>query len=309
MSRRVLVGVATLSVLLVGAVGMMIGMVYLWRQRVVELPPVAVRAIGRVEGIASVGEADVVLPVPFHRQEHSLSCEVATLKMALGSFGIDVAEAEIIRYLPFDSTPRRAGVWGNPDEGFVGDIDGVMLVSGYGVYADPIARLGLRWKRTEVLRGASAADIARHIAAGRPVIVWGYYGRGGLFTWMTPGGESIAAVDGEHTRVVVGFSGPLQAPTGFSLLDPITGVLHWSTKKFMHNWETLGCMAVVVYPHPRWVRAAGEGRVWEISEDGTTRQWVRDWQVFTARGGFPEAIVEVDKEELLRYKQGSDLIS
>lgn len=282
--------------------------VLLWREHVVELPAVAVRTLGRVEGVVS-GDAPLTvdLPVAFHRQEHSLSCEIATLKMALGRYGASVSEDELIALLPFDLTPRRGDVWGNPFEGFVGDIDGTMMGTGYGVYADPIARIGLRYKRTEVLRGASVVDVAHHLAAGRPVIMWGYYGRGGSRLWRTSDGELVRAVNGEHTRVVTGFSGSVAAPTGFSLIDPISGPAYWSVQKFAENWDSLGRMGVVVYPHPRWVRAAGDGRVWEISEDGTTRHWVTDWATFVARGGFAEAIVTLDEKKLVQYKRGSDI--
>jgi uncharacterized protein YvpB len=281
---------------------------WLWRQEVIELPPAAVKGIGRVAGLMSGQSADTVqLPAVWHRQEHSLSCEVAALKMALGVFGIDVAEAELIAALPFDSTPKGLGVWGDPQQGFVGDLDGKMFDDGYGVYWQPIARLGLRWRRTEVIADASAAEVAKHLAAGRPVIMWGYFGRGRGGSWQTPGGRTIQAVDGEHTRTVIGFSGPVGSPTAFTLLDPLVGSLSWPTEKFMENWSRLGRAGVVVYPHPRWVRAAGTGRVWEISRDGTTRHWVRRWEDFVASGGYKEAIVVVDEADLAQYTQGSDV--
>lgn len=294
--------------LLIGAFG--ISTWLLWHNFVIELPPIAVRGIGQVAGLMSVRSATTVqLPIAFHRQEHSLSCEVATLKMALSAFDINVPESELLRYLPFDSTAKGGGVWGDPNKGFVGDIDGKMLVDGYGVYWDPIARLGLRWKRTEVLRGASATDVAEHLESGRPVIIWGYFGRLKTYTWKSATGAPVNAVNGEHTRIVTGFSGEVDNPTSFSLIDPIFGPMSWSTKEFMNNWGSLGRNAVVVYPHPRWVRAAGTGRVWEISEDGTERRWIRTWQTFADRGGYKEAIVLIDQEELSQYARAADITS
>jgi len=302
-SMRLVVG------LLVVALFTVVGLPILWYQEIIELPPVAVRSLGRVAGTMSVGGTMTVqLPVAFHRQEHSLSCEVATLKMALGALGEDVSESELISFLPFDTTPKANGVWGNPHRGFVGDIDGTMFGNGYGVYWEPIAELGLRWRRTEVLTGSSAAEVAQHLAAGRPVIVWGYFGRGRPGSWLTVEGTRIQAINGEHTRVVTGFSGPVDAPTSFALIDPITGPAVWSTGKFMENWGSLGYSGVAVYGQPRWVRAVGFGRVWEISRDGTTRHWVRSWADFVASGGYREAIVAVDEQELLEYKRGSDVI-
>jgi hypothetical protein len=72
----------------------------------------------------------VLLPALFHKQEHALSCEAATLKMALSVFGADVSESEILKYLPYDKTPKKNGVWGDPNKGFVGKVDGVGFVDG-----------------------------------------------------------------------------------------------------------------------------------------------------------------------------------
>lgn len=219
----------------------------LWRSGA-WLPPVAVRGVGRVAGLMSTSAAlEVELPIPLHYQEHSLSCEVAALKMALDYFGAGVPESELIKHLPFDPAPKSNGVWGNPNRGFVGNIDGRMLVDGYGVYWEPIAALGARYRRTAVLRGTSAANLAQHIAAGRPVIIWGYFGRGQPHTWRTREGQIIQAVNGEHTRLVTGFSGPSDKPTHFALLDPIFGRLVWPTETLLRNWDALGRHAVVVY--------------------------------------------------------------
>lgn len=309
--RLLLYGVAALGAGTLGAVVLL----FLWGISVIELPAVIVRGAGRghamagrVAGVLSVaGAMDVELSMPLHYQEHSLSCEVAALKMALGRYDVAVSESELIRSLPFDSTPKSDDVWGDPYRGFVGDIDGTMLVTGYGVYWDPIARLGLQWKRTEVLRGVLPADVAAHVAAGRPVIVWGNYGRATAQQWRTLDGDLVSAVQGEHARVVAGFRGSVSEPTHFLLLDPLYGRLEWSTQAFLNNLNLLGRHAVVVYPHPRWARAVNDSKVWEISADGTTRHWVKDWQTFEARGGFPAAIVEVDEQYLERYKQGSDI--
>lgn len=195
-------------------------------------------------------QADVLLKVPYHRQEHSLSCELAALKMALDFYGVKVSESELISKLPFDPTPRRAGVWGDPEQSFVGSIDGVMMRSGYGVHTGPVAEVARNWKKAEVMRGqnASVQEVARHLAEGRPVVVWGFTGRGRKVSWKTPSGGLVNTVDGEHARTVVGFSGSQDNPTGFILLDPVYGELHWKTQKFDSNWAALDRMAVVVYP-------------------------------------------------------------
>ena len=283
----------------------------LWERGVINLPPVALHTLRLLRASIAMVEpaATVKLNLPFHRQEHALSCEAASLKTALAAFGLDIPEAEVLRALPFERTPRSGAVWGDPEKGFVGNIDGRMLVDGYGVYAGPITKAGLRWRRTEALSGATPQDLTAHLAAGRPVVVWGYVGRGNAVSWLTPEGKRVNAVNGEHTRVVYGFSGPPENPSGLFLIDPVYGHAYWDIDTFMQQWERLGRMAVAVYPYPQWVRAEGDARVWEISKDGITRHWMRmTWDAFERRGGFVEAVQEIPAAELERFVLGPDIV-
>lgn len=196
------------------------------------------------------------LEVPFFRQERALSCEAAALRMALAYRGVQVSEQQLRNAIGTDPTPRevvRGGmdvgllVWGNPDEAFVGDVDGIMGKTGYGVHAGPIGRVAARYRRAEVLRSASSQVLADAIAAGNPVIAWGHLNDGRAMTWETPGGKRVHAVNGEHTRVVVGYTGSTEEPTGFHVLDPIYGAQYWPLAMFMKNWEKLGRSAVMIY--------------------------------------------------------------
>jgi uncharacterized protein YvpB len=191
--------------------------------------------------------SDALLAAAYHRQEHSLSCEVAALKMALSVYDINVPERELIEKLRFDPTRRTKTVWGDPHTGFVGDIDGTMMRDGYGVYWDPIADVANEYTEAKVEK-FDAQMLAREIADGHPVIMWGYVGAGRRVSWATPAGRPISAVNGEHTRTVVGFTGSEESPTSFVLLDPIYGRLTWSTSRLMKNWEAFDHMGVVVYP-------------------------------------------------------------
>lgn len=228
--------------------------------------------------------------------------------MALGVHNIAVSEDELIAKLPFDPTPKGNGIWGDPNKGFVGNIDGSMLGTGYGVYWDPIAAVGSQYARTEVIEHGSAADIARHIRDGNPVIVWGYYGRRAVYNWQTPAGEHIKAVNGEHTRIVYGFDGSTENPERFYLIDPISGHMSWSTEEFMFNWSALEHHAVVVTPPRMWMRVEGDTKVWEIDTKTNTRQWVTTWNAFVSRGGGADDIRSIHETELLRYTPGADIL-
>lgn len=250
---------------------------------------------------SAVSAQQVSVPATFHRQEHALSCEVATLKMALGVHGLNVAESELIAKLPFDTTPKSRGVWGDPNQGFVGNIDGRMLIDGYGVYWDPIAALGDSYASTSVLQHGSPQQLAHAIVAGNPVIIWGYYGERAVYGWQTPAKQPIHAVGSQHTRLVYGFDGPVDAPTRFYLIDPLSGHLSWSTAELMHNWSSFHHMGVVVAARPRWVRVPGDAKIWEIDSTKQTRRWITTWDAFTKRGGSPSAVTDITRAALLQY--------
>ncbi len=192
--------------------------------------------------------AQVRLAVPFHRQEHALSCEIAALKMVLNYAGVAVTETELLEQLPFATTdPRsRDNTWGDPDVGFVGNIDGKIPNTGYGVYEAPIVALAQQYRPARVLTGASLTELLEEVAAGHPVIVWGTLSSGRDISWTTPEGKPVKAIYGEHTRVVVGFSGTPAVPQTIFLLDPIYGPITMLPSRFVANWELLDRKAVVV---------------------------------------------------------------
>lgn len=221
----------------------------LWSFQVIEFPSEVVYFARYLKiNLSSYNQTASQLQVLFHKQEHSLSCEAATLKMILNYHDIDVSESEVINKIPVDSTPRLGDVWGDPNIGFVGNIDGKMLVDGYGVYWGPLAIAASHWRGSKIVKNGLTSDLVEHVSAGRPIIVWGYLGRGQSATWKTPEGETVRAVNGEHTRIVYGFKGSPENPDGFFVMDPIYGPEYWEKSKFMRNWDAFGRMGVVVYP-------------------------------------------------------------
>jgi uncharacterized protein YvpB len=275
--------------------------------------PAIIRLVGQLEaGLSRPGRAAGLetyrLNVPYHRQEHALSCEIASLKMALGAVGINLPESELIAALPVDRTPRQNGTWGNPYQAFVGDIDGKMLQTGYGVYWDPIARVGQRYRRTEVIRNGGLPELVYHLNQGRPVIVWGFYGRGERADWRAPDGGLVRAVNGEHARVLIGYTGSMNNPESLVLLDPIYGELQWSVPQFLANWAELENGALAVYAQPRWVQVFGQSTVWEIGKDGNSKHGLAmSWDSFVAGGGSGEAISAVSSDWLDSIPQGEPL--
>lgn len=186
------------------------------------------------------------LAVPFHRQEHKLSCEVATLVMALRYRGVDIGEQTLIDAIGFDPTVKKGGIWGDPNVAFVGDIDGQQPGTGYGVYAAPIAKAGSTYRKTRAFTSGNLAELLTEVKAGNPVIVWGNAASGRRVDWKTPTGKNILAIVGEHTRVVIGFTGTASNPVSIITLDPLFGEKHFTRAAFLADWALLGNMGVVV---------------------------------------------------------------
>ncbi len=192
----------------------------------------------------------VKLAIPFHHQEHTLSCEVASLLMALKYKGANVTESELIQQLPVsDPGPRHPdNTWGDPNVGFVGDINGKMPNTGYGVYEQPIYDLASKYRTAKILKNPSVTDLITELTNGNPIVVWGVVvGRSRDISWKTPEGKVIKAKLDEHARTLIGFTGTSDNPQLMILQDPIYGEIRLKVADFMKNWELLEKKAVVIY--------------------------------------------------------------
>ncbi|MDD5341130.1 MAG: C39 family peptidase [Patescibacteria group bacterium] len=191
----------------------------------------------------------VDLTVPYHHQQHALSCEVASLTMALNYKGVKVTENELIAQLPFSFTgPRQTGnIWGDPNLGFVGNIDGTMPNTGYGVYEQPIYDLASKYRSAKIITNGTVADLITELVNGNPIVVWGVVGSGKDISWKTPNGKVISAKLDEHARTLIGFTGTSDNPKLLILDDPIYGKIRMSVSSFQKNWGMLDNRAVVIY--------------------------------------------------------------
>lgn len=195
-------------------------------------------------------QAAVRLNVAYHHQEHPLSCEVASLLMALRYKGVEVTETTLIDQLPIsDAGPRgKNNIWGDPDLGFVGNIDGSMPNTGYGVYEQPIYDVATKYRPAKIISNSSIDDLLNELANDNPVVVWGVsIGRSRDISWKTPEGKTITALLDEHARTLIGFTGTRDKPVLMILLDPIYGEIRLPVNDFLKNWGLLKKRAVVIY--------------------------------------------------------------
>lgn len=170
------------------------------------------------------------LNVPYYKQIYTLSCEAASLRMALAYHGIHSNDDEILSRIGYAPQPRDTvnNFWQDPNVEFVGEVNGRLGVTGWGVYADPVAKAARSFGRSaDVIRSPSTASVASAIYAGQPVVVWGVMGMSAVpDSWNTATSGVVQAARNQHVRVAYGVEGSAQNPVGFYLHDPIRGSVY-----------------------------------------------------------------------------------
>ncbi|HKC04847.1 MAG TPA: C39 family peptidase [Patescibacteria group bacterium] len=206
-----------------------------------DAPPAETKALKVIQS------ETVKLAVPAYLQQHTLSCEVSSLRMALAYKGVNKTEDELLSLVGYDNTPHVGGTWGNPYEHFVGNVNGNQMRDGYGVYWGPIERVAKMYGGAQAFQNGDIKLLTSNILKGNPVIIWVYSSSGAPTHWKTPSGLDIFAVAGEHTVVVVGYVGPADNPTQIIVNDSLSGQVYWSRDKFNQRWATFSQSGVVIF--------------------------------------------------------------
>lgn len=170
-------------------------------------------------------------------------CEVTSLAMILHYNGINVSKnklAETIKTVPLN---YGKGLKGNPNEGFVGDMeDG----PGLGVYNGPIYDLAKKYVGDRVvnLTDSPFTDLLRKVSQGHPVwiITTTTFAPVSVFEkWHTPQG-TIEITFNEHSAVITGYDEQfvyINDPYGFKNRK-------LNRSKFEKAWEQMGSQAIVI---------------------------------------------------------------
>ncbi len=187
------------------------------------------------------------LSVPSYLQKYTLSCEIASLRMALNFRDLTLTEDDIIPIVGQDPTPHKGGVWGDPNVAFVGNIAGTQMANGYGVHWAPIAKAANVYRNAQDFTGWNIHQLTEEIEKNNPVIIWVYSHHGTPTSWKTLEGKEIYAVRDEHAVVAVGFVGPAHDPTQIIINDPLIGQEYWSRAVFDKKWNIFNRSGVVVY--------------------------------------------------------------
>jgi uncharacterized protein YvpB len=186
------------------------------------------------------------IELPIVKQTYPNNCETAALSMLLAGAGVDQGQKALQRELPTDGAldpevrPDGTLVWGDPQRGFVGRVEGGGTAGGYGVYEKPIMELASEWAEPADLSGESPDALYERLLAGDPVMVWIGLQDGPYETWISEAGREIEANFGEHTVVLAGIRGDR-----LLVNDPLDGQRKWWTKEeFELMWDRLGNRAI-----------------------------------------------------------------
>jgi len=191
----------------------------------------------------------VSLNVPLYIQPYRFACNLTAARMALEYRGVNVSVDTLYSRIAKDSTPynESTNTWGNPNNGFVGDLYGNS--KGYGAHWGPVAAVISQYRGASVKSGWNLTDLLKEVEAGNPVIIWahnGYAGSGVNTTWNLSGGGSVYTVKSMHSYVVRGFVGGPENPSSILVNDPNRGNQTMSVSYFNSLWSTFSRTAIVV---------------------------------------------------------------
>lgn len=179
-------------------------------------------------------------------------CEVTALAMLLQHDGIKVDKMELAKNIRRDPTPyaKSGGVtsFGNPHDGFVGDIY-TFKNPGLGVYHEPIAELAEKYAPGRVLdiTGTSFDHLLWTVGQGSPVWVihttlYDAVPASAWQTWQTPSGK-IQITYYMHSLLVTGYDS-----TYVYVHDPLGRAKKIKREAFQRGWEQMGSQAIYLAP-------------------------------------------------------------
>ncbi|MBS8263264.1 peptidase C39 [Mesobacillus boroniphilus] len=196
-------------------------------------------------------KSEALLNVPLIKQNPELKygCEVTSLAMMLKYAGADTDKMKLFKEIKKDNDPLKRSAngdilsWGNPVEGFVGDMTGKR--AGYAVFDKPMIDLINRYLpgRAVNLTGKDFDAVLDHVSAGYPAVVWttGDYRLPNRWESWTHGNEVIKTPLDLHAVVLVGFN-----ETTVYLNDPLSGRKQVPVNKtrFIETWKAMQSRAV-----------------------------------------------------------------
>lgn len=204
-----------------------------------------------------------LLQVPLIRQIYTLSCEAASLQMALAFHGIEVSQDELIARIgtngpmKMQTLPNGQLLWGDPDKGFVGDYkgrfwsreEGLRGATGWGVNNHPIERVARQYApRSKAVTNMSISQLKLELANNNPVIFWHVRDdatRKETIQLVTEEGKNISFFQ-NHVGLIVGYNQREDGIVEYTINDPEFGVFVINETDLVRIWTKYERDAVVV---------------------------------------------------------------
>ncbi|MBN1494906.1 S-layer homology domain-containing protein [Candidatus Peregrinibacteria bacterium] len=190
---------------------------------------------------------DVRLGLSPVKQKWQASCGLAALSSAL-SLKMNIPEDVIFEQMqnmdlypnnPVQTVDDRL-VWDNPEEVFVGDVNGVVSIysnrlTGFGFMEQPLSNLVKVWAPSSaIFKNSNLQYFANQLKMGNPVIVFASVNarngaiiieEPGPFTtsWYLENGTQVSFSMYKHNLVLNGYRGMPENPEVFYVLDPFYG--------------------------------------------------------------------------------------
>lgn len=173
-------------------------------------------------------------------------CEITSLAMLLNYFNIEVTKNELAANVNSVDYIDEDGNYGDPNEGFVGDIYGNN--AGYFVYHEPIRELADQYITDELevvdLTGENFEAIQSYLSQESPVWVittTAYAPTDDMMAWETKNGEVEVSMS-EHSVVLTGYD-----EESVYLNDPYGNEDYQvDLETFIESWEQMGSQAITI---------------------------------------------------------------
>ena len=195
---------------------------------------------------------EILLDAPIIKQFPELprGCEVTSLAMFLQYYQVKTDKMELAKKIERDKTPlstKNGKIhWGDPNDGYIGDMYSYSK-PGYGVYHKPIIELAEEYLPNKIdnLTGKQFEELKLYLSKERPVWIitnttYKKLPNSSFEEWETPNGK-VKITYKEHSVLITGYD---ESFVYFN--DPISGE---KNKKeplgpFIDAWKQMGSQAL-----------------------------------------------------------------
>ena len=191
---------------------------------------------GKDSSSGDIPDSHYIWDIWGHRQYFGLGCEASAVVDWAEYFGVTVGEFAFQMRLPLSD---------NPDQGFVGSVEGPwgqVPPYAYGVHAAPVAKVlrehyGMNFVGE---KGLTIEDLQRELASGQPVIAWviGNCTGGIPYEYIDKAGKPVIVAAYEHVVILTGYDKDTIRYMNNGKFYDIPYV------NFANTWGVLGNMAV-----------------------------------------------------------------